>query len=405
VTTAPQLAVGTTTSGFDDTSFSVFQLVNGPAGTIIVCGNIFLGLQGYCCVRVPMGELKGLDRGATIETGLTSAAVSFTAAGSWTAGGTILCNVMVDDSPRGSAEDGLGEASPFDNRNAWKSPNGYGPAWRRDFSGVFDMRLEDTVATPFVDTGVATGGSFGFRTVADLRESMAHPFTVPAGPSWSVARALMRMRRFGVPAGSLEVAIQGQATDAFGHIQPDGVDLGVSAAVLNTTLPLNPAIGQVTYAFAPDVVLPPGNYWAVMRFSGAPPAYSLVDFVVWGQRRVFLGPGGAHRTLVGRRFDHGNYPGHADISLDLAAKEVGTDIVWNPIARVSGQAVSTPDLSPLVEEVIRNSGHETIDALCFTFRTVGETRTYRFAAHDHATLNPPGFACQYRRRNIRGEVG
>jgi hypothetical protein len=178
----------------------------------------------------------------------------------------------------------------------------------------------------------------------------------------------------------------------------------VSAAVLNSTIPLTPGSGNITYAFSPDVVLPPGTYWLVLRPSGTPYVVNGIDFVVWLQARQFLGVGGSHRTLVGTRFDAGNFPGHYDVAVDTAAKQVGTDIVWNPIARVSGQTVSTPDLSPLVEEVIRNSGHETTSALCFTFRTVGETRTYRFAAHDHATLNPPGFACQFRPRLDRGEV-
>jgi hypothetical protein len=349
-----------------------------------------------------MGTLLGLCRGATIETGLTNASVTFTADGNWTAGGEIRCNVMVDDSPRGSADDGLGESSSFDSRLAFKPDGGYGPSWRRDFSGIFDARLEDTGGLPFVDLGTATGGSFGLRSAVGLREEFGQIITVPAGPSWSVARALLRLRRFGNPIGSCEVAIQGSTT-VDGHLQPDGVDLGVSAAVLNSVAPLTPGIGQVTYAFAPDVVLAPGTYWVVLR-PVVPYPESVVNFIVWGQRRVFLGPGGSHRTLLDSRFGQGLYPGHADVSLDTAAKQVGTDIIWNPIARSAGQTISTPDLSPLVEEVVRTSGHETRHALTFTFRTVGQTRTYRFAAQGHPTRNPPGFACQFRRRNTRGEV-
>jgi len=403
MTTAPQLAVGTTTQGIDDTSYSIFQLLNGPNAAGLVCGNFFLGLQAACAVVIPLGELLGLARGANIETGLTNAAVTFVANGNWTAGGTILCNVMLDDSPRHASEDGLGEAGAFDPRLAWKSPNGFGPAWRRDQWGSFGTRLEDTGGTPYMDNAPSTGGTFGMRTIAGKREELAQTFTVPAGPSWSVARAILELRRHGNPIGSMECAIQASQSNGFGRIEPDGIDLAVSAAVLNSTIPLNPATGQITYAFAPDVVLPPGQYWAVLRPSVAYPI-SLVDFVVWLQRRAFLNVGGSHRTLSGDRFDLGNYPGHVDVLNDLGAKEVGTDIVWNPIARTAGQTVSTPDLSPLVEEVIRNSGHETTSALCFTFKTVGETRTYRFAAHDHATRNPPGFACQFRRRDVRMEV-
>lgn len=398
MTVAPQLAVGTTTQGIDDASFSIFQLLNGPLNPTLVCGNFFLGLQGACAVVVPLGELKGLDRGANIETGLTNAAVTFTANGSWTAGGTISVNAMLDDSPRYAVSPAL------DSRLAWKPPGGYGPnVWRRDSWGVFDQRLEDTGGTPFLDNGLGNSGSFALLPLAGLRARLGARFTVPAGPSWSVARAILELRRHGTPTGSMEVAIQGAGANAEGIAQPDGVDLAVSAAVLNSTIPLTPASGPITFAFAPDVVLPPGDYWTVLR-----PAVAyvpdFVNFVVWMQKRQFLGVGGSHFHTTpnfGRRLDGGNYPGHYDMSLDMAAKPAGTPIVWNPIARVAGQSVSTPDLSPLVHEVIRNSGHETTSAICFTFTTVGETRTYRFASHDHATLNPPGFACQFRRRQHR----
>ena len=392
VTVAPQLAVGTTLYSTDDTSYSAFQNVNQPGGASIVCGNIFLGLQGYCVVRVPLGELLGLARGATIETGLTNAAVTFRASGNWTAGGAINVNVMLDDSPR---------AGPLDSRLAWKPPGGFGPAWRRDRWGVFDVRLEDTGGTPFIDTGPGTFGGWGIRAITDKRDELATPFNVPAGPGWSVARAILDMRRFGNPGGSMEVAIQTNTTDGYGHDEPDGVDLGVSAAVLNSTIVATPGNGPITYAFAPDVVLPTGRYWAVIRPAVSYPVNG-TDFVVWMQRRVFFGDGGSHRTINGVGFDQGNFPGHADVSLDTVPKQAGADIVWNPPARSVGQSVSTPDLSALVQEVCRNSGHETTSALCFTFRTVGETRTYRFAANDHPTLDPPGFACQFRRRNHRG---
>lgn len=395
MTVAPQQAIGTTLQGIDDTSYSVFQNLNGPLNPTLFCGNIFLGLQGACAVRIPLGEQLGLTRGANILTDITNCAVTFEANGSWTAGGTILCNVMVDDSPR---------QGPLDARLAWKPPGGSGPIWRRDFWGVFDQRLEDTGGSPFIDTGPGNSGSFAIEPIAGVREMMAHRFTVPAGPNWSVARAILELRRFGNPTGSLEVAIQGDQSDGYGHLEPDGVDLGVSAAVLNSTIPLTPASGPITYAFTPDVVLAPGNYWTVLRHSVAY-VPNFADFIVWMQRRVFLGVGGSHRQGAGRGLLLGqeNFPGHADVSLDTAAKEAGTDIVWNPIARVAGQSISTPDLSPLVNEVCKTSGHETASALCFTFRTVGETRTYRFASHDHATRNPPGFFCQFRRRQARAE--
>jgi len=399
VSVAPQLAVGFTSQAIDDTSFSVFQSVQNPLATTLIAGNFFAGLQGYCAVVVPIGELKGLDRGATIETALTGCAVTFRAAGNWTAGGTISCNVMLDDSPR---------AGPLDSRLAWKPPGGFGPnIWRNDGWGVFDQRLEDTGGTPFIDNGLGDYSGFAFEPVVGLRRRMAGKFTVPAGPSWSVARAICQMRRFNTPTGSMEVAIQGNVLKPGGvGFEPDGVDLGVSAPVLNSTLSTAAAGTAITYAFAPDVVLPAGDYWTVMRPS-VPYVPDLTNFVSWMQKRQFLGVGGAHfHTLaaVSRRFDNGNYPGHVDVHFDTLAKEAGTPIVWNPIARTTGQSISSPDLSPLVQEVIRHSGHETTSALCFTFRTVGETRTYRFAAHGHPTLAAPGFACQFRRRNTRGEV-
>ena len=392
---APQLAVGTTLVPIDDTSFSVFQNLNAPDATTLVCGNIFIGLQGYVAVRVPLGAFSGLARGGKIETGLVSAALSFVAAGSWTAGGTLLCNVMIDDSPR---------AGPIDRNLAWKPPGGLSGTWRRDLWGVFDQRLEDTGGAPFIDTGLGNSGTFGIRTVVGAREQLAATFTVPAGPSWSVARAILELRRHGAPIGSMEVAIQGSTSDGYGHVEPDGVDLAVSSSVLNSTIPLTPATGSITYAFAPNVVLAPGNYWTIIRPAVAYPI-SPVDFVVWMQRRIFFTPnGGSHFTPNGDRFSIASYPGQADVNVDTLAKQAGPDIVWNPIARSPGQTVSTPDLSPLVREVIMSSGHETVDALCFTIRSVGETRTYRFAAQGHPTLNPPGFAAQFTRRNTRGEV-
>jgi len=399
VTTAPQLAVGFTSQAIDDTSFSVFQSVQAPLATTLIAGNFFLGLQGGAAVVIPIGELKGLDRGANIETALTNCAVTFTAAGSWTAGGAISCNVMIDDSPR---------AGPLDSRLAWKPPGGFGPnVWRRDGWGVFDQRLEDTGGTPFVDNGLGDYSGFGMNALAGLRERTAGAFTVPVGPSWSVARAILQMRRFGNPVGSMVAAIQAEGLMPGGAgLQPDGIDLGVSAPVLNSTLSAAAAGSAITYAFAPDVVLPPGNYWTVLRPS-VPYVANLVDFVAWMQKRQFLGVGGAHyhtAAAAAVRLNNGNYPGHVDVHFDTLAKEAGTPIIWNPIARSSGQSISTPDLSPLVQEVIKTSGHETTSALCFTFRTVGETRTYRFAAHGHPTLAAPGFACQFRRRQHRGEV-
>ena len=391
---APQLAVGNTLAGTDNTSFSVFQNINSPGGTILTCGNIFFGLQGYCAVRIPLGAQLGLARGGKIETGLINAAVTFTAAGNWTVGGTISVNVMVDDSPR---------YGPLDSRLAWKPSAGFGPAWRKDNWGLFDTRIEDTGGTPFLDNGPGAGGTWGIRVVANQREQLAQQFIIPAGPSWSVARIILELRKHGAPTGSMEVAIQASQSDGYNHIQPDGVDIAVSAAVLNSTIPLTPATGSITYAFAPNVVLAPGTYWAVLRPLVSYPV-SAVNFIVWMQDRVFLGTGSSHRTLLGTGFDIGNYPGQADVHLDTKDKEVGTPVIWNPIARTTGQTISTPNLSGLVQDVITRSGHETTSALCFTFRTAGETRLYRFAAHNHPTLAKPGFAAQYTRRNTRGEV-
>lgn len=400
MTVAPQLAVGNTVQAIDDTSFSAFQSIQAPTATTLICGNFFLGLQGYIAIRVGMGELLGLARGGKIETGLTNAALTLRAAGAWTAGGTIEVNCMLDDSPRGG---------PVDERLAWKPTAGFGlNKWRSDGWGVFDQRLEDTGGSPFVDNGLGNVSSFAFLPVAGLRERMAGRFVVPAGPSWSVARAICRMRRFGTPTGSMEVAIQGDQTKSPSGtgMEPDGVDLGVSAAVLNSTFSTAAAGADATFAFSPDVVLPPGTYWTVMRPS-VPYVPDFTNFVSWMQKRQFLGIGGAHfhtALSVSSRFDNGNYPGHVDVHFDTLAKEAGTPIIWNPIARSSGQTISTPDLSPLVQEVILNSGHETADALCFTLRTDGETRTYRFAAQGHPSLAPPGFACQYTRRNTRAEA-
>ena len=393
---APRLAVGTTLISTDDTWFSVFQSLNAPSTTQLVCGNFFLGLQGYIAVRIDMGSLLGLDRGAPIETGLTPAAVSFVADSTWTAGGAIECNVVIDDSPR---------QGPLDSRLAWKPPGGITNIWRQDTWGVFDQVLEDTGGTPFLDTGLGTIGVWAILLLVGLRERIGARFVVPAGPDWSVARAILELRRVNNPTGSMEVAIQANGTNAVGINEPDGIDLGVSASVLNSTVVLTPGSGPITFAFTPDVVLPPGTYWTVLR----PDVAYVADFtnvIVWMQQRLFFGVGGAHfhGSFGSNRFDIANYPGHIDVHRDMLAKELGPSITWNPIARVAGQTISTPDLSPLVQEVIRTSGHETISALCFTFRTIGETRTYRFASNDHATANPPGFACQFRRRDIRGEV-
>lgn len=397
---APQLAMGTTSQAIDDTSFSIFQSLLDPSATTLIAGNFFLGLQGYAAVAIPIGELQGLDRGANIETGLTNAAVTFTADGNWTAGGTISCNVMVDDSPR---------KGPLDSRLAWKPPGGFGPdIWRGDGWGVFDQRLEDTGGTPFIDSGPSTAGVI-LTLFTGFRERLAAMFTVPAGPSWSVARARLEMERIGNPIGSHEVAIQATTLGPGGfQFEPSGVDLGVSAAVLNSTIPLTPG-ATITYAFAPDVVLPPGDYWTVIRPVVPYLGNFGVDSVAWRQKRQFLGVGGMHyhRLIVGTgttRFNTGNYPGHVDVHFATLAKEAGTSIIWNPIARSAGQSISTPDLSPLVQEVIRTAGHETTSALCFTFRTVGETRTYRFAAHGHPTLAAPVFDCQFRRRDNRSVV-
>lgn len=402
MTTAPQLAVGTTLQGIDDVSFSAFQQLNAPFGAQLITGNIFLGIQGYFAVAVPIGEQLGLARGATIETGLTNAAVTLRSAGAWSAGGAISIDVLVDDGPRGGADDGLGESGDLDPRLAWKPPGGFGPAWRRDFWGQFDHRLEDTGGSPFLDTGLGGSGTFGLRAVAGHRDELAQPFTVPAGPAWSVARTILELQKVGAPTGSVEVAIQASQSNGVGGIEPDGVDVAVSAAVTCASIPAGP--GPITFAFAPDAVLSPGTYWTILR-SAVPYPVSITDFLIWMQQRAFLGTGGAHRTLTGVRFDQGNYPGHVDVHLDTLAKELGPPIAWSPPASAGpGATFTTPNLSPLVQEVARRAGHETRHALCFTFRTTGETRTFRFASHDHATLAEPGFACQFRRRDHRGGV-
>lgn len=399
MTTAPQLAAGTTTQNIDDTSYSIFQNLNAPNGQQLVCGNIFLGLQGACAVVIPLGELAGLARGGQIEAGLVNAAVTFRAAAAWTAGGTINVNCMIDDSPRGG---------PLDDRLAWKPPGGHA-GWRRDLWGSFDTRLEDTGGTPFLDNGPSTVGSWGIRTLAGARDQLAQVFTVPAGPGWSVARMLAELRRFGNPPGSMEIAIQGDTTfpSYGGGTQPDGVDIAVSAPVACSSVAVSPGTTVATFSFSPDVVLAPGTYWAVMR-STLPYPVSVTDFIVWMQRRAFFNSGGAHLSTGdatnAARFARGLYPGHVDVSQDMAAKPAGAAIIWNPPARSTGQSVSTPDLSPLVQEVILSSGHETASALCFVFTTSGETRTFRFAANAHATLDPPGFAAQYRRRDVVASI-
>ena len=396
MTVAPQLAVGTTLENVDDTSFSVFQSLQNPQAPTLVCGNFFFGLQGYIAIRIPMGEFLGLARGGNIETGLTNAALTLRSAGTWSAGGTIEVNCMIDDSPR---------QGPLDPRLAWKPATNFGPAWRPDAWGIFDQRLEDTGGTPFLDNGTGTVAQ-ALLPVADVRDRLAGRFVVPAGPGWSVARALLLLRRWGNPAGTVEVAIQGNSVDAYGRNEPDGVDLGVSAAVANAAITVAPGSSVHTFAFTPDVVLAPGTYWTVFR-QAVPYVPNFVDFVGWLQRRQFLGIGGAHfhSGPVGDGLDTNNYPGHVDVHFDTLAKEAGSSIIWNPPASLAvGQTFSTPDLSPLVQEVILTSGHETASALLFTLRTNGETRTYRFAGNAHATLDPPGFAAQYRRRDNRALV-
>ncbi len=394
MSTAPHLAVGTTLLSTDDVWFSVFQGLNQPSTTQLIAGNFFLGLQGYVAIRVDMGALLGLDRGATIETGLTNAQVSFVADSTWTAGGEIQCNVMIDDSPR---------QGPLDTRLAWKPPGGITGIWREDGWGLFSQIIEDTGGTPFLDTLIGTTGVFALELLPGLRSRIAARFVVPVGPDWSVARVICELRRFSNPIGSVEVAIQADGANAVGIQEPDGVDLGVSASVLNSTVVSTPGSGPITFAFTPDVVLPPGTYWTVLR-QDVPYVGDFVNFIVWMQRRIFFAVGGSHfhSSFQANRFDVANYAGHIDIHRDTLAKELGPAIIWNPVARVAGQNISTPDLSPLVQEVIRTSGHETISALCFTFRTVGETRSYRFASNDHPSSNPPAFSCQFRRRDIRG---
>lgn len=403
MTTAPQLSVGTTLQGIDDASFSAFQQLNNPLGAQLITGNIFLGIQGYFAVVIPLGEQLGLCRGGQIETGSINAAVTLTSAGAWSAGGSINVNCVVDDGPRGAVNVDTG----LDSRLAWKPPTQFGPnVWRRDQWGAFDTRLEDTGGTPFLDNGPGTYGGWGIRAVSGIRDELAQLFTVPAGPSWSVARAIMDLRRFGNPTGSLEVAIQGSTIDTGGHPTPDGVDVAVSAAVSNSTIPASPGNGPITYAFTPDAVLAPGSYWAVLRPSGTPYVVNGTDFVSWMQRRAFFATGGSHfHSVGGTRFDTSNYPGHADLWVDLSSSMLGPAVVWNPPASAGpGASFPTPDLSSLVQEVILRAGHETVSALCFLFSTAGETRTYRFAAHDHATLNPPGFAAQFRRRDVKGDM-
>lgn len=392
MTTAPQLSVGTTLAVEDDVSYSVFQNVIAPAATELVCGNIFMGLQGYVAVRIPLGEQLGLARGGRIETGLTNAALTMRATRNWGAGGEISVNACVDDSPR---------AGPLDPRLAWKPPAGFGPDWRRDTWGTFRTRLEDTGGSPLIDIGTSTNASWAIRQTAGARERLAALFTVPAGPSISVARAILELAKNGSPSGSMEVAIQANSTDAYGRSIPDGTDLGVSSAVANSGIPAGPS--NITFPFSPDVVLAPGSYWAILRPS-TPYSVDGTNYISWRQNRNFFNVQGAHYSTNSAKFVRGNYPGHVDVALDLNAKAVGTAITWSVPATSVGQSRSTPDLSPLIQEVILNSGHETASAICIFLSTVSQTITFGFAAQGHPTLAPPGFACQFRRRDHRGGV-
>ncbi len=387
-------AIGTTLNYWDDASYNVFQPLNSPANAVIWCGNIWLGLQGACAIRFPLAEgpdPRSLGRGGTVLTSALPADITLTAAGGWTAGGTISISMLLDDSPR----DG-----PQDLQVAWKPAEGSGAGWRRDAWGVFDARLEDTGGTPFLDQGVGTL-QVGMSILGGLREELGAKFVVPAGPSWSVARVINKMSRFGTPTGSTEVAIQGNTVNAVGYDEPDGIDAGVSATVLNSAIPLQPTGGDVTFAFTPDVVLAPGTYWVVVRPSVAYVA-DFANFITWFQKRIFLGVGGSHKqgATYGVGFDQSNYFGGVDIHFDVSAKALPA-ITWNPPAAVSGDTLTTPDLSSLIQEVITTSGHEATSAICFIFTTVGETRTYRFASNDHATLAAPSFFAQYKARYAR----
>ena len=177
----------------------------------------------------------------------------------------------------------------------------------------------------------------------------------------------------------------------------------MSQQVFNSTVPTPAGGGLMTFSFTPQVSLNPGTYWLVMR-PAIPYPVNGGDFVLWLQHRAFFNTQSAHMVSNDSRFNQGLFPGHVDVYLDVNAKLAGTSIVWNPPATSIGQSRSTPNLSPLVQEVILRSGHETVDALCFIFQTTGQTRTFGFRAHGHPSGSPPGFACQYRRRDTRGEV-
>lgn len=392
MTVAPQLAVGTTLANTDDVSYSIFQNIIAPNAIELVCGNIFLGLQGSIAVVIPLGEQLGLCRGGQIETGLVSAALTMRATRNWAAGGQILVNACLDDSPR---------AGPLDPRLAWKPPGGFGPDWRHDFWGTFRTRLETTAGSPLLDTGTPTNVSWALRQTVGARERLAQLFTIPAGPSWSIARAILELQKTGAPGGSFEVAIQRDVTDAYGRGGPSGIDLGVSAAVLNSGIPAGPS--NITYAFSPNVLLVPGSYWAIMRPS-VPYAVDGVNFISWRQNRNFFNVESRHYSTGSTRFVLGNYPGHVDVGIDMSAKAAGSAIVWDVPATAIGQSRSTPDLSPLIQEVILSSGHETASAICIFLQTVSQTITFGFAANGHPTLAAPGFAAQFRRRDTRGEV-
>lgn len=391
MTVAPQLAVGTAIVATDDTSYSVFQNLNGPNSTQLVFGNIFLGLQGAAAIRIAMGELKGLDRGAKIDNSLINAALSLVRNAAWPGGDSATITVALDEQPRRLEEDSA---------MAMKKETDFGPAWRRDGWGQWDVQVRRPDTSTIVDLGTGVL-DVQLRPAVDRRLRIGQLFTIGVGET--VRDVICRLRRYGTPTGSVELVLYPSESDGWSQIRPDeDSPIAVSGAVANATIPTTAGGTDVTFTFAPDVVLAAGSYWAVLRPSGTPWTESATDTIAFLQSRGFLFTGGSVYT-AGNRFDTFLYRGHVDVHFDILAR-ASSGVAWALPAGAVGGTSPSPDLTSIVQEACLARSHETINALIFSITTSGATGTYRVAAATHPTRSPPGFACQFTRRNVRGGV-
>jgi hypothetical protein len=112
------------------------------------------------------------------------------------------------------------------------------------------------------------------------------------------------------------------------------------------------AATDITFTFAPQVALAAGTpYFAILETDYSP---NNADYVVARHRNTFLTTGLAMHYGEGLGYDWQNFPGTVDVNQahHIAGGDLSTDIGWTVGNVFQGGAVTSPDISQIVQDQV-----------------------------------------------------